>query len=97
MHDEPHLPGNPDLLLAATFFLMTQYALQRRPAVANAVVEHMERLMECAGDLPPRLMLALPRLRDQWHENFARGGRVPEVLQPARSKIIPFRRTERLR
>jgi hypothetical protein len=97
MHNNPQLPRNPDLLLAATLFLMTQYALQRRSAIAQAVADHFERLMDCAADLPPRLVLALPRLHQQWLAHFASPHGTSPTVNRAPCVVVPFRAVERRR
>ena len=95
MIDQPHLPQDPDILLAATLFLMTQYALQRRSVIADAIVHHIEQLRRCESDLPPRLQRALPRLQQQWSERFCSTG-ADHGLSTGRSRhaqgvVIPFR------
>ena len=97
MHNDPRLPQNPDLLLTATFFLMTQYALQRRPVIAQAVADHFERLMDCAPDLPPRLLLALPRLHGQWLKHFASPRGTSPPVNGVPCVVVPFRAAERRR
>jgi hypothetical protein len=83
-------PVNPDLLLAATLFLMSQHALQPRLSVARAVVDHLDRLMAFTDLLSPRMLLALPRLREHWCSI----GRLPRPVQ-AHGNVIPFRRVAR--
>ena len=64
MYDHP----DPDLMLAALLFLLTQFVVQgERPALSLAVVDHLERLNAHLDRLPPRLSGAIPRLLQQWH------------------------------
>lgn len=91
MIDQPRLPQDPDILMAATLFLMTQFAIQRRTPIADAVVDHLEQLLRCDVDLPLRLRMALPRLQEQWMARFG-SGRVDPPAGPARrGTVIPFR------
>jgi hypothetical protein len=90
MPKTPEPPRNPDLILAATLFLMTQYALQRRATIARGIVDHLERLMAFTELLSPRLLLALPRLRDQWMTVAGEQRR-----GPAGGVVVPFRAAKR--
>jgi hypothetical protein len=92
MNDQPRLPQDPDILMAATLFLMTQFAIQRRAVIADAVVDHLEQLRRCEADLPPRLRTALPRLQEQWTERFRSGSRSGARAGSAgRGVVVPFR------
>lgn len=95
MIDQPRLPRDPDILMAATLFLMTQFAIQRRTPIADAVVHHLEQLRRCDVDLPPRLRMALPRLQEQWMERFCSGRLDPPASLPRRGIVIPFRASPR--
>ncbi len=90
MSDQPRLPQDPDILMAATLFLMTQFAIQRRMVIADAVVEHLDHLRRCNCDLPPRLRAALPRLHQQWLERFGSGRTDPHASPARRGIVIPF-------
>jgi hypothetical protein len=95
MIDQPHLPQDPDILMAATLFLMTQYAVQRRRVIADAIVHHIEQLRRCESDLPPRLQRALPRLQQQWSERFcstgADHGQPTDDSRRGQGVVVPFR------
>lgn len=94
MIDQTRLPQDPDILMAATLFLMTQFAIQRRAVIADAVVHHLEQLRRCEADLPPRLRTALPRLQEQWTERFCSGSRTGAWAGSARGGVVvPFRAT----
>lgn len=90
MHSPSNRPPSPDLLLAATLFLMSQHALQPRRTVAQAVVDHLDRLMTCTDLLSARMLLALPRLREHW----ASVARRPRPV-PASGNVIFFERAVR--
>ncbi|MCG3144842.1 MAG: hypothetical protein HONDAALG_02319 [Gammaproteobacteria bacterium] len=90
MSDQPRLPQDPDILMAATLFLMTQYAIQRRAAIAEAIVEHLEQLRRRDVDLPPRLRAAVPRLHQQWLERFGSGRIDPPASPAPRGIVVPF-------
>jgi hypothetical protein len=92
MIDHPRLPQDPDILMAATLFLMTQYAIQRRSVIADAIVHHIEQLRCCEGDLPPRLRMALPRLQQQWRERICSPGadRHQPAGRPRQGVVVPF-------
>jgi hypothetical protein len=99
MIDQPRLPQDPDILIAATLFLMTQYAVQRRGVIADAIVHHIEQLRRCESDLPPRLQRALPRLQQQWSERFCSTG-ADQGPPSGRSRaghgvVVPFRAPRR--
>jgi hypothetical protein len=90
MASTPEPPQNPDLILAATLFLMTQYALTRRAPIGRGVVDHLKRLMAFTDVLSPRLLLALPGLRDQW---AAVSGDARQ--RASRGVVVPFRAVRR--
>jgi hypothetical protein len=54
------------------------------------VVDHLDRLMAFTDLLSPRMLLALPRLREHWCSI----GRLPRPVQ-AHGNVIPFRRVAR--
>jgi len=82
---------DPELLLAALLFLQTQFARQRRPAIAVAIDDHLRRLEILQNRLAPVIARAVPRLRTQWQTVLA------EQLNDARdavaamsATVIPF-------
>ncbi len=92
MIDRPQLPQDPGILIAATLFLMTQFAIQRRAVIADAVVHHLEQLRDCEADLPRRLRTALSRLQEQWSERLCSGGAAGAPAGTVRcGVVVPFR------
>lgn len=92
--------SEPDvhLLLTALIFLQVQFAQQGRPAIAEAIEDHLRRLETCRDQLPPVLARALPRLRAQW-QNFLATKRTGSTGASRRAfhtlaAVIPFRKRQ---
>ena len=89
-----HEHADPDLLLSALFFLMTQHVVQQgRQALALAIIDHLERLYLRLETLPPKLGRAVPRLLEQWRVIAGSASQVvpvPTDTTASGARVIPF-------
>ena len=82
---------DPYFLIAALLFLQVQFARQRRPEIAAAVDDHLDRLESAASSLPAILASALPRLHEQWSVHILGQPYTPgRTTAIRRGVVIPF-------